>query len=71
MFYIKSDHEAGEDHAERGGGCVQDRGPQEHEDVHAALQQGLHIAQHRTGIELRDTHFIQPSRLNLYYSTNH
>ena len=42
MFYIKSDHEAGEDHAERGGGCVQDRGPQEHEDVHAALQQGLH-----------------------------
>ena len=36
-----ADHEAGEDHAE---GCVtgvQDRGPEEHEDVHAGLQERL------------------------------
>jgi hypothetical protein len=34
-------HEAWEDHAERGGGSVQYGGPQEHKDVHAALQQRL------------------------------
>ena len=41
-----ADHEAGEDHAQgdRGAG-VQDRGPEEHEDVHAGLQQRLARAQ--------------------------
>ena len=36
-----ADHEAGEHHAEGGGARVQDRGPQEDEDVHAGLQQRL------------------------------
>ncbi len=40
-----ADHEAGEHHAKGGGARVQDRGPQEDEDVHAGLQQGLGGAQ--------------------------
>ena len=42
-----ADHEAGEDHAEGGVAGVQDRGPEEHEDVHAGLQQGLAGAQEK------------------------
>ena len=30
-------HETGEDHAERSGPCVEDRRPEEDEDVHAGL----------------------------------
>ena len=33
-----TDHEAGEDHSEGCGASVQDRRPQEHEDVHAGLK---------------------------------
>ena len=40
-----ADHEAGEHHAEGGGARVQYRGPEEHEDVHAGLQQSLAGAQ--------------------------
>lgn len=40
-----ADHEAGEDHAEGGVARVQDWGPEEHEDVHAGLQQRLTGAQ--------------------------
>ena len=40
-----ADHEAGEHHAEGGGARVQDRGPQEDEDVHAGLKQSLTGAQ--------------------------
>ena len=36
-----ADHEAGEDHAEGGVAGVQDWSPEEHEDVHAGLQQRL------------------------------
>ena len=36
-----ADHEAGEDHAEGGVTGVQDWRPEEHEDVHAGLQQRL------------------------------
>ena len=38
-------HETGEDHAERSGACVQDGSPEEDEDVHARLQQGLDASQ--------------------------
>ena len=40
-----ADHEAGEHHAQGCGAGVQDRGPEEDEDVHAGLQQGLARAQ--------------------------
>ena len=41
-----ADHEAGEHHAQGDGGAsVQDRGPEEHEDVHTGLQQRLARAQ--------------------------
>ena len=40
-----ADHEAGEHHAQGGGAGVQDWGPEENEDVHAGLQQGLARAQ--------------------------
>ena len=38
---VQVHHEAAEDHAEGRGACVQHRGPQEHEDVHAGLQERL------------------------------
>ncbi len=42
-FLASSHHEAGEDHSKRGGGRGrrQDGGPQENEDVHAALDDAL------------------------------
>ena len=41
LSYGDVHHEAAEDHAQGRGACVEHRGPQEHEDVHAGLQQRL------------------------------
>ena len=42
---LKGYHETGEDHAKRSCPRVKNRGPEEDEDVHAGLQQGLHAPQ--------------------------
>ena len=47
-------HETGEDHAERSSSSVKNRGPEEDEDVHAGLQQGLHAPQQQDLLILKN-----------------
>ena len=47
-------HETGEDHAKRSGPCVEDGRPEEDEDVHARLQQGLHAPQQQDLLILKN-----------------